>query len=552
MADRVQPVLLPILSMPVPMSDEQRRAAAALLREQVPAAAEIGRLFARHGYELALVGGMIRDVFLGRPSTGDLDLTTDATPEQVLALVDGWADATWTVGIAFGTVGLRKGSSLFEITTYRSEQYRATSRRPDVQYGRSLEEDLGRRDFTINAMAARLPGYELVDPFGGLEALREKVLRTPGRPEDSFSDDPLRILRAARFAATLGFTVAPQVRAAMIKQAPRLEIVSAERITAELTKLMLTPDPALGIDLLVQTGVADQVLPEVSRLRMEADEHHRHKDVYQHSLTVLRRAIELEPFYGLAGDLTVRLAALLHDIGKPKTRSLLPDGRVAFHHHEVVGAKMTRRRLTELRFPNDVVRDVSRLVELHLRFHGYGEGATGSDRGAPGGSSPAEPAWTDSAVRRYVRDAGPLLTRLHVLTRADCTTRNQAKAQRLARAYDGLEQRIAELGEQEELARIRPELDGNDIMQILGLTPGPLVGEAYGFMLELRIARGPIGREQATQELLRWAAEEGIPVPETPEPETGPEPPDPADPADPADPGSGPEPPCAESGPDED
>jgi poly(A) polymerase len=478
------------------MNDEQRRAAAALLREQVPAVAEIGRLFARHGYELALVGGLIRDVFLDRPATGDLDLTTDATPEQVLALVDGWADATWTVGIAFGTVGLRKGSSFFEITTYRSEQYRATSRRPDVQYGRSLEEDLSRRDFTINAIAARLPGYELVDPFDGLDALKEKVLRTPGRPEDSFSDDPLRILRAARFAATLGFTVAPDVRAAMIDQAPRLEIVSAERITAELTKLMLTPDPAPGIDLLVQTGVADQVLPEVSRLRMEADEHHRHKDVYQHSLTVLRRAIELEPFYGLTGDLTVRLAALLHDIGKPKTRSLLPDGRVAFHHHEVVGAKMTRRRLTELRFPNDVVRDVSRLVELHLRFHGYGEGATK-------GSAP-EPAWTDSAVRRYVRDAGPLLTRLHVLTRADCTTRNQAKAKRLARAYDGLEERIAELGEQEELSRLRPDLTGHQVMERLGVGPGPVVGRALAFLMELRLDEGPLGEEEAGRRLEAW------------------------------------------------
>ena len=341
--------------MAVPMTNEQRKAAAALLRERVPEVADIGRLFAEHGYELALVGGPVRDVFRGeRPS--DLDLTTDATPEQVLALVDGWADATWTVGIAFGTVGLRKGGTVFEITTYRSEQYQATSRRPDVRYGRSLEEDLSRRDFTINAMAARLPGYDLVDPFGGLDALKDEVLRTPGRPEDSFSDDPLRILRAARFAAKLGFAVAPEVRAAMTEQAARLEIVSAERITGELTKLMLTPDPALGIDLLVQTGVADQVLPEVSRLRMEADEHHRHKDVYQHSLTVLRQAIELEPRYGLEGDLTVRLAALLHDIGKPKTRELLPDGRVAFHLHEVVGAKLTRRRLAALRFPNDVIR----------------------------------------------------------------------------------------------------------------------------------------------------------------------------------------------------
>ncbi len=496
---RAKPALS-ILSMAVPMSDEQRKAAAALLREQVPAAAELGRLFARHGHELALVGGPVRDVFLGqRP--GDLDLTTDATPDQVLQLTKRWADNTWTVGIAFGTVGLRKGNSVFEITTYRSEQYGRTSRRPEVRYGRSLEEDLGRRDFTINAMAARLPGYEFVDPFGGFDALREKVLRTPGAPEQSFSDDPLRILRAARFAAKLRFTVAPEVRAAMTEQAERLEIVSAERITSELTKLMLTPDPALGIDVLVQTGVADEVLPEVSRLRMEADEHHRHKDVYEHSLTVLRQAVALEPKYGLEGDLTVRLAALLHDIGKPKTRSLLPDGRVAFHLHEVKGAQLTKRRLTALRFPNDVVRDVSRLVELHLRFHGYGEGE-----------------WTDSAVRRYVRDAGPLLPRLHVLTRADCTTRNRAKAARLARAYDSLERRIAELSEQEELARIRPELDGNDIMRILGVPPGPVVGRARDFLLELRIAAGERGRERVTQELLRWAAAQGI-IPSPPGPD---------------------------------
>ncbi len=454
--------------------------------------AGIGRLFADHGHELALVGGPVRDVFLGqRP--GDLDLTTDATPDQVLEMTKDWADKTWTVGIAFGTVGLRKGNSLFEITTYRSEQYRVTSRRPEVQYGRSLEEDLGRRDFTVNAMAARLPGYDIVDPYRGFDALREKVLRTPGAPEQSFGDDPLRILRAARFAAKLGFEVAAEVRAAMADQADRLAIVSAERITGELTKLMLTPDPALGIDVLVQTGVAEQVLPEVSALRMEADEHHRHKDVYQHSLTVLRQAIALEPKYGLDGDLIVRLAALLHDIGKPKTRTLLPGGRVAFHLHEVVGAKMARRRLAALRFPNDVVRDVSRLVELHLRFHGYGEGE-----------------WTDSAVRRYVRDAGPLLSRLHVLTRADCTTRNRAKAARLARAYTALEGRIAELSEQEELARIRPELDGNEIMRVLGVPPGPVVGRAYDFLLELRIAEGELGRERVIQELLRWAATEGI------------------------------------------
>jgi len=483
--------------MAVPNSDEQWEAAAALLRRRVPAAAELGRLFARHGRELALVGGLIRDVLLDQQPAGDLDMATDATPEQVMALVGGWADAIWTVGIAFGTVGLRKGSSVFEITTYRSDQYRATSRKPDVRYGHSLEEDLSRRDFTINAMAARLPGYEFVDPFGGRDALRERVLRTPGRPQDSFSDDPLRMLRAARFAAKLGFAVAPGVRAAMTEQAARLKIVSPERISGELAKLMLTPDPARGIDVLVQAGVAGEVLPEVSALRMEADEHHRHKDVYQHSLTVLRQAIKLEPRYGLDGDLTVRLAALLHDIGKPKTRSLLPDGRVAFHHHEAVGAKLARRRLTALRFPTDVVRDVSQLVELHLRFHGYGEGE-----------------WTDSAVRRYVRDAGPLLTRLHVLTRADCTTRNQARARRLGRAYDELELRIAELGEREELARIRPELDGHEIMRILGIPPGPLVGRAYNFMLELRITEGELGKERATQELLRWAAGAGIVPPD--------------------------------------
>jgi poly(A) polymerase len=418
-------------------------------------------------------------------------------------MASGWADRTWEVGIAFGTVGLRKGNTVFEITTYRSEQYGRTSRKPDVQYGTSLEEDLGRRDFTVNAMAARLPGYEFTDPFGGLEALGEKVLRTPGPPERSFGDDPLRILRAARFAAKLGFTIADDVRAAMTDQAERLEIVSAERIRSELTKLMLTPDPALGIDVLVRTGVADEVLPEVSRLRMEADEHHRHKDVYQHSLTVLQQAIALEPRYGLdgdGGDLVVRLAALLHDIGKPKTRTLLPDGRVAFHLHEVIGAKMTERRLTALRFPNDVIRDVSQLVELHLRFHGYGDGE-----------------WTDSAVRRYVRDAGPLLTRLHVLTRADCTTRNRAKAARLARAYDGLEQRIAELSEQEELARLRPELDGNEIMRILGVPQGPVVGRAYTYLLELRINQGELGRERVTQLLLDWAAAEGIFPPEPPD-----------------------------------
>jgi poly(A) polymerase len=494
---------LPPVSPVSPLNDEQRKAAAALLRRVSPAADELGRMFARDGHELALVGGPVRDVFLGR-TPGDLDLTTDAPPEDVLRIVRDWADKVWTVGIDFGTVGLRKNGTIFEITTYRSEQYAPRSRKPGVQYGTSLEEDLRRRDFTINAMAARLPGHQLVDPFGGVAALREKVLRTPGPPDESFSDDPLRILRAARFAARLGFTVADDVQEAMSRQASRLDIVSAERITDELTKLMLTPDPVRGIELLVDTGVAATVLPEIPRLRLEADEHFRHKDVYQHSLTVLRQAIGLEERYGLRNDLVLRLAALFHDIGKPKTRSRLPDGRVAFHHHEVVGAKMARKRLTALRFPKDVVADVAKLVELHLRFHGYGDAG-----------------WTDSAVRRYVRDAGPLLPRLHALTRADCTTRNRAKAERLARSYDDLEERIARLSEQEELEKIRPELDGNEIMQILGIPPGPLVGRAYAFLLELRIEQGMVGRERATQELLGWAEGEGLSVPPSGDPGAG-------------------------------
>ena len=478
------------------LSADQRKAASVLLRANAsPAVAELGDLFTRAGHELALVGGPVRDVFLGsRP--GDLDLTTDAVPERVLAITRGWADKTWTVGIAFGTVGLRKDDQIFEITTYRSEAYDRTSRKPEVRYGTSLVADLERRDFTINAMAARLPSFELVDPFGGLDALRERVIRTPGRPEDSFSDDPLRILRAARFAARLGFAVDDGVQVAMREMAGRLSIVSAERVTDELTKLMLTATPEPGIDLLVRTGAADVVLPELSALRMEVDEHHRHKDVYSHSLTVLRQAIDLEPRYGLDRDLVLRLAAILHDIGKPRTRSLLPGGKVAFHHHETVGAKMARKRLTELRFAKDVINDVSELVKLHLRFHGYGDGD-----------------WTDSAVRRYVTDAGPLLSRLHALTRADCTTRNARKAARLAAAYDALEARIAVLREQEELDAIRPDLNGDDIMRILGLKQGPLVGKAYHFLRELRLEQGPLGRERATAELVAWAEREGIEVP---------------------------------------
>lgn len=480
------------------MTPEQRRAATAMLAAAIPPVAdELGRLFAQNRHELSLVGGPVRDIFLRRKG-GDLDLTTDAHPERVIEITSGWADKTWSVGIAFGTIGLRKGNTVFEITTYRSERYDRTSRKPAVSYGTSLLDDLLRRDFTVNAMAATLPAHELVDPFGGISDLHEKILRTPGTAQDSFDDDPLRILRAARFVAELGLKPTHEVRAAMAELAPRLEIVSAERIAGELTKLLLATragGPSAGIDLLVGTGAAEYFLPEVPRLRLEVDEHHRHKDVYRHSLTVLDQAIALEQRYDLDRDLRLRLAALLHDIGKPATRSLLPDGRVAFHHHDVVGKKLARKRLKALRFPGDVIEDVGDLIALHLRFHGFGAGD-----------------WTDSAVRRYVTDAGPQLTRLHALTRADCTTRNRAKAQRLAKDYDHLERRIAELAEQEELAAIRPDLNGHEIMQILGIGEGPLVGRAWAAMRELRLERGPLDHETAVQELLRWAADSGIDV----------------------------------------
>lgn len=481
------------------MTPEQQRAAETLLRSSLSGVLrptrELARLLAKRGHDTSLVGGPVRDAFLGRPH-GDLDLTTDARPEQVMDITGEWADAIWPVGVRFGTVGLRKGLVLFEITTYRSEHYDPDSRKPDVQYETSLSADLSRRDFTVNAMAARLPGLDLVDLFGGLADLRDKILRTPGRATDSFNDDPLRILRAARFVAQLGLTPTKEVTAAMTELAPRLQIVSAERIAVELEKLLRASrpgGPSAGIDLLVQTGVAEQILPEVPKMRLEVDEHHRHKDVYRHSLTVLDRAIALEERYGLEGDLRLRLAALLHDIGKPKTRSLLPDGRVAFHHHDTVGAKLARNRLRSLRFPGDVTDDVAKLIGLHLRFHGFGTGE-----------------WTDSAVRRYVTDAGDLLPRLHALTRADCTTRNKAKAERLSRSYDALERRIEELAAREELARIRPDLDGNQIMELLRIPQGPLVGRAYAHLLELRMEYGPLGHERAVQELLRWARESGL------------------------------------------
>ncbi len=450
---------------------------------------ELGVRFAGAGEELALVGGPVRDAMIGRLQN-DLDFTTSALPETTERLLAGWADAVWDMGRAFGTIGCRKGPWQVEITTYRSESYDPSSRNPDVDFGDSLAGDLGRRDFTVNAMAVRVPSREFVDLHGGIVDLAERVLRTPGTPEDSFSDDPLRMMRAARFAAQLGFSVAPEVVAAMTAMAGRIEIISAERVRDELVKLVCAPHPLLGLRLLVETGLAAYVLPELPALALERDEHHRHKDVYEHTLTVLEQSIDLEQRLGVGPDFVSRFAALMHDVGKPRTRRFESGGIVTFHHHDVVGAKLTRKRMQALRFANAEIDAVATLVELHLRFHGYGSGE-----------------WTDSAVRRYVRDAGDQLERLHILTRADCTTRNQRKADRLRRTYDSLEERIERLGEEEELASIRPDLDGNQIMEILGIGPGREVGEAYGFLMERRMDEGPQTPEQAEAALRAWWAE---------------------------------------------
>ena len=471
------------------------RAAVARLAPVLPLLTELGERFAARGHEVALVGGPVRDAFLGRVSP-DLDFTTDALPDDIVDAVKGWADAHWDIGRDFGTIGLRKGSHVLEITTYRADTYDRTSRKPEVMFGETLEGDLVRRDFAVNAMAIRLPSLEFVDVHGGLSDLVSRRLMTPAAPEESFADDPLRMMRAARFAAQLDFDLAPEVRAAMTARAGTLSMISAERIRDEFVKLLLSPRPRLGLALLVDTGLADVFLPELPALRLELDEHHRHKDVYEHSLTVLEQAMALEgppdgPAESVPGpDLVLRLAALLHDIGKPATRRFEPGGGVSFHHHELVGAKLTGKRMKAMRFDKDTTRQVARLVELHLRFHGYGDGQ-----------------WTDSAVRRYVTDAGPLLPRLHRLTRSDSTTRNIRKAQRLSRAYDDLEERIARLQAEEELAAVRPELNGNEIAEVLGIKPGPVLGEAYDFLLSVRLDDGPIGKDAARDRLLTWWAE---------------------------------------------
>jgi poly(A) polymerase len=466
----------------------QRAAVTDLLRIS-PVVDELGSRFAGAGHEIHLVGGSVRDALLSRLGD-DLDFTTDARPDEVLALVDGWADGTWGTGIDFGTVGVMKSGYRLEITTFRSDLYDGDTRNPVVTFGDSLEGDLLRRDFAVNAMAVSLPAHEFADPFGGLAQLTARVLDTPGTPEQSFRDDPLRMLRAARFASQLSFSPVPRVVAAMTAMAGEIDRITPERVGAELVKLIMGANPRAGLALLTDTGLADRVLPELPALRLERDEHHQHKDVYEHTLTVLDQAIAQETD---GPDLTLRLAALLHDIGKPATRRFEDGGGVSFHHHEVVGAKLVRKRLRALRMPKALIEDVATLTFLHLRFHGYGTGA-----------------WTDSAVRRYVTDAGELLPRLHKLVRADCTTRNPRRRQTLQRSYDDLEQRIDRIAAAEDLAKVRPDLDGNAIMGLLGVPPGPVVGKAWAYLKELRLERGPLDRDAAEAALLDWAAREGL------------------------------------------
>ncbi|HET6966638.1 MAG TPA: CCA tRNA nucleotidyltransferase [Ornithinibacter sp.] len=472
------------------------RQAVAHLAPVLPLLTDLGTRVAAAGHDLALVGGPVRDALLGREVT-DVDFTPSARPDETEALLSTWGTATWDMGREFGTIGARRGRTVVEVTTFRADAYDGQTRKPVVAFGDSLDDDLVRRDFTVNAMALRLPGLAFVDPHGGLVDLEAGLLRTPSPPEVSFGDDPLRMMRAARFVAQLGFVPAPEVYAAMRDLSASIGMVSAERVRDELVKLVLGAHPRAGLELLCASGLAEHVLPELPALQLEVDEHHRHKDVYEHSMTVLEQAIDLEgpadgPPESVPGpDLVLRLAALLHDVGKPGTRRFEPGGGVSFHHHEVVGAKLTAKRMRALRFDKETTKAVSRLVELHLRFHGYGEGQ-----------------WTDSAVRRYITDAGDLLPRLHRLTRADCTTRNVRKARQLAATYDDLEGRIARLLEHEELKAVRPELDGNEIAQLLGIRPGPVLGRAYKHLLAVRLDEGPIGRDAAADRLRAWWAEQ--------------------------------------------
>ncbi|MDQ4005541.1 MAG: CCA tRNA nucleotidyltransferase [Actinomycetota bacterium] len=465
------------------MTPPADRPPAADLFDVPPLATELGTRFEKAGHQLFLVGGAIRDALLHRGIPDNLDFATDARPPQVIAILQGWADSRYLIGVEYGTVGARKGDLTFEITTFREDVYREESRHPVVTYAKDIETDLSRRDFTINAMAVRLPDGEFVDPHRGLYDLGHQRLRTPLDPHISFSDDPLRMLRAARFVASVGVQPAPELITAIREMRERLRIISAERIRDELSRLLLAEHADRGLTMTIDTGLAEEFLPELPALRLEQDPVHRHKDVLRHTIAVVMRC---EP------RLELRLAALLHDIGKPATRRITPEG-VQFHHHEVEGARMAEERLRALRFPERTVRVVVRLVEMHLRFHTYRLG------------------WSDAALRRYVRDAGPLLDDLNALTRADCTTQNPHKARILSSLQDELEERIARLAEQEALESIRPPLDGNQVMTHLGIGPGPLVGEALNHLLELRMDRGPIDEVEGYRLLDEWAEQKELP-----------------------------------------
>jgi poly(A) polymerase len=460
-------------------------------------AIELGQVFEAAGYELALVGGSVRDIILRRPSQ-DLDFTTNARPEKVKSLLSGYLDDLWDIGKDFGTIGGNKyvdGKPLqVEVTTYRTDEYDPSSRKPLVKYGDTLRGDLSRRDFTVNAIALRLPNISLEDPFGGVADIGRSLLRTPIEPAKSFDDDPLRMMRAVRFLAQLGFRIEAETAAAILEMHERISIVSKERIRDEFTKLILSPRPSIGVDALVDSGLIDYIVPELPALKMQIDPSHHHKDVYAHTLKVLENSLRYENDYLGGPDLTIRFACLLHDIAKPQTRRFDSRGKVSFRMHDVIGAKIALRVLKTLRFDKETTRNVAKLVELHMRFYGYGDAK-----------------WTDSAVRRYAHDAGDLLKRLHVLTRSDVTTQNSRKASRLAHAYDDIEQRINEIEEQEELGKIRPDLNGHEIMEVLGVGEGKegwKIGKSYDYLLNHRIENGPVSKEEATKMLLDFAKRE--------------------------------------------
>lgn len=446
------------------------------------APAELAEIFGAAGRELYLVGGSVRDALLGRESP-DLDFTTDARPGEVKTLLRDWAHDLYTMGETFGTIGAVRDGHTYEITTFRSEVYVEDSRKPQVMFGDSILDDLARRDFTVNAMALRLgtDAPELIDPHGGAGDVATKALRSPLGPEVSFTDDPLRMLRLFRFMAQLGFNPGREELEAVERMRERLRIVSAERIRDEFAKLVVGTYAAPALALMVEAGLADEFIPEIPALAMEQDPIHAHKDVLAHSIAVMAKTSD---------DLVLRLAGLFHDVGKPATRDF-EGKKVTFHHHEVVGARMTRARLRELRFPKQVVEDVGNLVFLHMRPHTFKLG------------------WTDSAVRRYVRDAGPLLDKLNELVRCDVTTRSEKRARQIQKRIDELEERIVELRKQEELDALRPPINGNDLMAYLGIEPGPLVGSFMTRLLEHRIEEGPYEPEEAYAMVRQWAIDEG-------------------------------------------